>query len=92
LQRACYTEAVAAVTEEDGVRVPMKVDYGVRALIDLAERLGAGPLQASEVAARQNVPGTLPGLVAHTLQKLGFVKEVAGNRRAGTPWPEPRKR
>jgi DNA-binding IscR family transcriptional regulator len=33
----------------------MKVDYGVRALIDLAERRGAGPIQASEVAARQNV-------------------------------------
>ncbi|PZC48081.1 MAG: DNA-binding transcriptional regulator, IscR family [Chloroflexi bacterium] len=66
------------MTEEDDVRVPMKVDYGVRALVDLAERLGEGPVQASEVAARQNVPEPYLDQLLTTLQKFGFVRSRRG--------------
>ena len=35
------------------MRVPMKVDYGVRALVELALHYGEGPVQTAEIAYRR---------------------------------------
>lgn len=56
----------------------MKVDYGVRALVDLAVHYGQGPVQASEVAARQNVPEPYLDQLLTFLQKFGFVRSRRG--------------
>jgi hypothetical protein len=41
----------------DGMRISMKADYGIRALLDLAEHGGSGPVPSHDIAARQHVPG-----------------------------------
>ena len=33
----------------------MRVDYGVRALVDLAERQGDGPVQSADIARRHSI-------------------------------------
>ena len=38
------------------MKVPMKVDYGVRALVELAQRYGSGSVQTVEIAERQSIP------------------------------------
>ena len=38
------------------MRIPMKVDYGVRALVELALRHGEGPVQTADIAYRQGIP------------------------------------
>ena len=35
--------------------IPMQVDYGVRALVDLAKNQSISPIKASEIANRQNI-------------------------------------
>ena len=32
------------------MRIPMKVDYGVRALVELAQQEGQQPMQTAEIA------------------------------------------
>ncbi len=38
------------------MRVPMKVDYGVRALVELAAHYGEGRVHTSEIAYKQGIP------------------------------------
>ena len=60
------------------MRVPMKVDYGVRALVELAQRHGAGPVQTTEIAERQNIPEAYLEQLLSTLHKFGFVVSRRG--------------
>jgi len=60
------------------MRIPMKVDYGVRALIELAQQRGAGPVQTIEIAERQNIPGAYLEQLLPTLHKFGFVVSRRG--------------
>lgn len=60
------------------MRVPMKVDYGVRALVDLAQHYGQGAVQTSEIAGRQNIPESYLDQVLTTLGKSGFVRSRRG--------------
>ena len=60
------------------MRVPMKVDYGVRALMDLAQRYGEGPVQTAEIAARQSIPEPYLDQLMTTLGKFGFVRSRRG--------------
>ena len=41
------------------MHVPVQVDYGVRALIDLAENSLQGDIQAADIAKRQQIPEKL---------------------------------
>ena len=41
------------------MRIPMKVDYGVRALVELAMHYGEGQVQTSEIAAKQGIPSRI---------------------------------
>ena len=62
------------------MRVSMKVDYGVRALIDLAQHngQGQGPSQTAEIAQRQGVPEPYLDQLLTTLRKAGFIRSRRG--------------
>ena len=61
------------------MRIPMKVDYGVRALVDLAEHAGGGrPARTADIAERQGVPEPYLDQVLATLSKFGFVSSRRG--------------
>jgi len=60
--------------------IPIKVDYGVRALVDLALNGNEGPVRASEIARRTVIPEQYLAQVLHTLNKSGFTGSQRGPR------------
>ena len=60
------------------MRVSMKVDYGVRALVELAQHWGEKPLPTSEIATRQDIPEPYLDQVLSTLQKFGVIRSRRG--------------
>ena len=60
------------------MRVSTKGDYGVRAMIDLAHHVGEGPIQSSEIAARQRIPEPYLDQLLTTLRRAGFIRSVRG--------------
>ena len=60
------------------MRIPMKVDYGVRALVELAMRYGEGPVQTAAIAYRQGIPEPYLERLMSTLNKRGFVHSRRG--------------
>lgn len=59
---------------------PMKVDYGLRLLIDLAQHPDGVPVPASEIAARQAVPEAFVVQVLNALHRGGLVVSRRGPR------------
>ena len=62
------------------MRVPMKVDYGVRALVDLAQQGSERPIRTAEIAKRQHIPEPYLDQVLTNLNKFGFIKSRRGPR------------
>ncbi len=60
------------------MRIPMKVDYGVGALLELAIHYGQGQIQTSEIAYRQGIPEAYLDQLMSTLNKVGFVRSRRG--------------
>jgi Rrf2 family cysteine metabolism transcriptional repressor len=60
------------------MKVSSKGDYGIRALIDLAQNEGRGPIPSGEIAGRQGIPESLIGQVLASLRLAGFVGSVRG--------------
>jgi len=60
------------------MRIPMKVDYGVRALVELAQRGQGHSMQTSEIAQRQGIPEAYLDQVLTTLHKAGFILSRRG--------------
>ena len=60
------------------MRIPMKVDYGVRALVELARRHGDGPVQTAEIASKQGIPEAYLNQLLTTLHKSGFIRSRRG--------------
>ena len=60
------------------MKIPMKVDYGVRALVELASNFGEGPVQTAEIAAKQGIPESYLDQLMTTLNKFGFVTSRRG--------------
>ena len=60
------------------MHIPIKVDYGVRALVDLAMNSDGRPVRASEIAGRAMIPEQYLAQVLHALSKSGFVKSQRG--------------
>ena len=60
------------------MRVPMRVDYGVRALVELALHDGVKPIQTPEIASRQNIPEAYLDQVMTTLHKAGLIVSRRG--------------
>ena len=60
------------------MRIPMRVDYGVRALVELAQHVDAGPVQTTEIANRQRIPEAYLDHVLTILHKSGFIQSRRG--------------
>jgi Rrf2 family cysteine metabolism transcriptional repressor len=56
----------------------MKVDYAVRALMELAETYGGGTKQSAEIAERWNIPAPYLDQLLTALRKAGLVASVRG--------------
>ncbi len=55
------------------MRIPMRLDYGVRALVELTLHYGEGTVQTAEIAAKQGIPEAYLDQLMTTLHKCGFV-------------------
>ena len=60
------------------MRLSSKGDYGIRALVDLAQHEGEGPIPSNVIAQRQGIPESLIGQVLGSLRLAGFVRSVRG--------------
>jgi Rrf2 family protein len=60
------------------MHIPIKVDYGVRALVDLALHVDDQPIRASEIAGRTLIPEPYLAQVMHALGKVGMVRSQRG--------------
>ncbi len=58
----------------------MRSDYGVRAMLDLAQQAADGPVPSAEIAARQCIPEAYLDQLLNALRKAGLVKTVRGSR------------
>ncbi|HVA24659.1 MAG TPA: Rrf2 family transcriptional regulator [Chloroflexota bacterium] len=56
----------------------MKVDYAVRALIELADTFGSGTKQSADIAERWNIPAPYLDQLLTALRKAGLVVSVRG--------------
>ena len=60
------------------MHIPMQVDYGIRALVDLAARRDGGLVRAAEIAERQSIPEPYLARVLHSLQRSGLTAAQRG--------------
>ena len=60
------------------MKIPMKVDYGVRALVELALHYGDGHIQTAEIAYKQGIPEAYLDQLMSSLNKFGFVHSRRG--------------
>jgi len=60
------------------MRVPMRVDYGVRALVELAFHYGEAPVQTSFIAEKQNIPEPYLDQLLTAMNKMGFIRSKRG--------------
>jgi len=73
------------------MRIPMKVDYGVRALVELASNYGEGQVQTAEIASKQGIPEAYLDQLMTTLNKFGFVTSRRGPQGGHKLAMEPRE-
>jgi Rrf2 family cysteine metabolism transcriptional repressor len=62
------------------MRLSIKGDYGVRAMLDLAERYGQGPVQSEAIAKRQAISDAYLDQLLTLLRRAGLVHSVRGPR------------
>ena len=60
------------------MKIPMKVDYGVRALVELALHSDDGHTQTSAIAYNQGIPEAYLDQLMTSLNKFGFVTSRRG--------------
>ncbi|MGH2364450.1 MAG: RrF2 family transcriptional regulator [Chloroflexota bacterium] len=60
------------------MKIPMKVDYAVRALLELADAQGNRATQSADIAQRWNIPAQYLDQLLTTLRKAGLVTSVRG--------------
>ena len=60
------------------MKIPMRVDYGVRALVELALHHGEGSVQTADIASNQGIPEAYLDQLMSTLNKCGFVASRRG--------------
>jgi Rrf2 family cysteine metabolism transcriptional repressor len=60
------------------VKLSSRSAYGIRALLELAQRRGQGPIQSREIAERQDIPDAYLNQLLLTLRKAGIVQSVRG--------------
>jgi Rrf2 family transcriptional regulator, cysteine metabolism repressor len=60
------------------MRITTKGEYGIRALFDLAQHEGEGPIPSAGIASRQQIPESYLSQLLLTLRKAGFINSVRG--------------
>ena len=60
------------------MRISTRGDYGLRAMLELAQRYGEGLVPSQEIAGRQAVPVSYLDQLLTTLGKVGLVRSVRG--------------
>ena len=60
------------------MHIPVQVDYGVRALVDIAENQSEGSVQTSKIAMRKGIPEAYLARLMLTLQRSGLIKSQRG--------------
>jgi len=60
------------------MRLTMKGDYGLRAMIEMSAHYGHGPTPSAEIARRQAIPEHFLDQVLITLRRAGLVKSQRG--------------
>ena len=60
------------------MKVSMKGDYGVRALVELAHHYGEAPVQSAHIASRQSIPEPYLDQLLTSLRRSGFIRSVRG--------------
>jgi len=60
------------------MHIPIRIDYGVRALVDLAQHQDEAPLRAADIARRQGIPEPFLARLLLTLSRSGFVSSHTG--------------
>ena len=60
------------------MHIPIRVDYGVRALVDLARHKNDGLVRATDVARRTSIPEPYLVQLLHSLNKGGLVRSQRG--------------
>ena len=60
------------------MRVSNRLDYAVRALIELALRDEEGPIAAREIALRRNIPDAFIHQVMASLARAGLIRSTRG--------------
>ena len=60
------------------MKIPMRVDYGVRALVELAQHYDEHSVQAADIASSQGIPEAYLDQLMSTLHKYGFVVSRRG--------------
>lgn len=71
------------------MRISSKGEYGLRALLDLAQRYGSGPIQSREIHQRQGIDENYLNQILILLRRAGLIESVrgpqGGHRLARTP-------
>ena len=60
------------------MKISMKSDYGVRAMLDLALHNGEGPVQSADIASRQGIPEPYLDQLLTILRKAGLIRSTRG--------------
>lgn len=60
------------------MKISTRGEYGLRALFELAQHEGEGPIQSATIAARQQVPENYLSQLLLTLRRAGLIKSVRG--------------
>jgi len=60
------------------MRVSSRADYGVRALFELALRVGRGPVHSKEIATREDIPEAYLHQVLGALSRAGLIRSTRG--------------
>jgi Rrf2 family protein len=60
------------------VRISSKGEYGLRALLDLAQRYGEGPVQSRDIHERQAIDEHYLNQILISLRKAGLVESLRG--------------
>jgi Rrf2 family cysteine metabolism transcriptional repressor len=60
------------------MRISSKGDYGLRALFDLAQRYGEGPVQSDDIATRQGIPVNYLNQLLITMRRAGLLESLRG--------------
>jgi Rrf2 family protein len=60
------------------MRISSKGEYGLRALLDLAQRYGEGPIQSRDIHTRQGVDENYLNQILILLRRAGLIESVRG--------------